>query len=202
MAPEVLERAFEPYFTTKGPDRGTGLGLAVVHGAVVDAGGTVQVEQPPDGGTLVVLELPALAEPNPGRASGADDDPLTVLVVDDDPDALRSVARLLETCGFRVVVTTSGAEALARLRDADDPAEVDVVLTDVVMPHMSGPVLAAELRALRPTLPVVLMTAYGADLLVDVDAPVLSKPLLPEEVDRVLRAAAGLTPPVPGGRRG
>jgi CheY-like chemotaxis protein len=170
----------------------------VVHGAVSDAGGSVHVEQPDDGGTLVVLELPGLGDPSrdPGGTDRGAPQP-TVLVVDDDADALRSVARLLETCGFRVVVTTSGAEAIARLRDTDD---VDVVLTDVVMPQLSGPALAAELRTLRPSLPVVLMTAYGADLLAGVDGPVLSKPLVLEEVDRVLRDAAGLQPSVPGGR--
>jgi CheY-like chemotaxis protein len=117
-----------------------------------------------------------------------------VLVVDDDVHALRSAARMLESAGHEVTVATSGAEALARVRDPGRPdvAAVDVALVDVVMPVMSGPALASALRGQLADLPVVLMTGFGADLLGDdaVGLVVLAKPLDPEVVDAALRDAA------------
>jgi PAS domain S-box-containing protein len=193
MDPEVAQRAFEPYFTTKGPDRGTGLGLSIAHSTVSDVGGTARIESPQGGGTRIVLEFPAAGSSGNGSAPtrrGSGDGTLTVLVVEDDPDALRSVSRLLEASGLTVVVASSGMEAEARLRGPSGTV-VDVVLTDVVMPQVSGPALAARLRASHPEVPVVLMTAFGADQLPDrTEAlPVLHKPLDVDEVIATLRAA-------------
>ena len=194
MPPEIRERAFEPFFTTKEDSLGTGLGLSIVHGVAVDSRGSVEITCPPGGGTVVSMSFPLadadadgtsvhLARPDRGR-------PVRVLVVDDDPHALRSAARLLGAAGFDVDVATSGAEALARLRDGGG---VQVVLADVVMPAMSGAALAAALRSERPDLPVVLMTAYAGDTLPSgaVNVVVLAKPLDADEVRRALLEAVG-----------
>ncbi len=194
MPAEVRDRAFEPFFTTKPDSIGTGLGLSIVHGVAVDSGGSVELESRPGEGTVATIRFPVAGADAAGSAEvpvAVDADrTVRVLVVDDDPHALRSAARLLETAGFRVDVATTAAEALARVRDGGD---AQVVLTDVVMPGMSGPALAAALRSERPELPVVLMTAYGGDLLPSefVDVAVLSKPLDPERVRVALLTAVG-----------
>ncbi len=164
IAPEVLPKIFEPFFTTKEEGRGTGLGLSTVHGIVEEAGGSVAVSSRVGRGTEFTVYLPACraeqdaapaAEPAPrldDRFHGA-----TVLVVEDE-DTVRSVTRrTLEASGLRVLEVASGSEALRRI---EEHPEIAVVLTDVVMPQMSGVELAAAAAALRPELPLVLMSGY------------------------------------------
>ncbi|GAA2707553.1 hybrid sensor histidine kinase/response regulator [Actinoplanes palleronii] len=185
MTPEVLARAFEPFFTTKGRGSGTGLGLATAYGVVADAGGTISLESQPGNGTTLWVRLPAGAEgvAGPGAAvpvaSGLGGDGRRVLVVEDEEAVREIVCRLLVKAGYRVFAAPHPAEALRMCRD--DGLAFDLLLTDVIMPGMSGTQLAAELRRDRPGLPVLFMSGYtsgpapgGQEL--PADAPLLRKP--------------------------
>ncbi len=176
---EVLPNIFEPFFTTKPEGRGTGLGLSTVYGIVRDAGGHVAVSSTPGRGTTFTVYLPACeADPREdatrAQAPATRPHDETILVVEDEDTVRRSVRRMLEASGYRVLDVSSGAAALHHVQ-ADGP--VDLVLTDVVMPQMSGTELAAAVGALRPELPVVLMSGYS-ERFVSPDAAeqVLEKP--------------------------
>jgi CheY-like chemotaxis protein len=166
ISPEILPMIFEPFFTTKEKGHGTGLGLSTVYGIVKEAGGTIAVSSSPGRGTTFTLYLPACQsdeshDARPAHVSRVRGRGERVLVVDDE-DAVRRVARrMLEENGFSVLEVGSAAEALRRLRDE---GPVDVVLTDVVMPQVSGTELAAAVRTLRPQqpgVPVVFMSGYS-----------------------------------------
>ncbi|RMG46578.1 MAG: response regulator [Acidobacteria bacterium] len=162
---EVLDRIFDPFFTTKPAGRGTGLGLAVVHGIVSSYGGTLEAESRPGEGTTISVYLP-LAD----REAGPEEVPPRsaargrgrILVVDDEPMLARLTARMLERLGYEAVPVTSGPAALDRFRR--DPAGFDAVVTDETMPDLPGDRLAAELRAIRPDLPVLLTTGFSRRL--------------------------------------
>ncbi len=159
-------RAFEPFFTTKDGDQAAGLGLAVVRKFAARAGGRAWLRSEPGGGTTVTVLLPAAAGPGPGTAWPGTAEPTasaaerasTVLVVDDEA-AIRDVAhRVLTQAGYSVVTAANPAEALGLLQDAGMPA--DLLLTDVVMPGMTGGAFAAAARAARPGLQVLFMSGY------------------------------------------
>jgi PAS domain S-box-containing protein len=165
MPPDVRERAFEPFFTTKPAGDGTGLGLATVHGVVTDAGGTVAIDSEIGGGTVLTIFLPATVEgavvaeepAAPGeRAHGT----ARVLVVEDQDPVRRQAVRILDAHGYAVRDAASADEALA----AWEP--VDVLVTDVVMPGMSGQQLAEHARERTPGLRVVFMSGHTDDVLV------------------------------------
>jgi signal transduction histidine kinase/ActR/RegA family two-component response regulator len=166
MSASVRDRIFDPFFTTKARGHGTGLGLAIVYGIVEQAGGTITVESAPGQGTVFRIVLPittAPAHPTPLREAEigvAHGDDLVVLVVDDDPAVLRSAQRLLEQAGYQARAVSDGTAALTAL---DHEPIIDVLLTDVMMPDVTGPELAAAVRARRPDLPVVFMTGYVDD---------------------------------------
>ncbi|MEW5854661.1 MAG: response regulator [Myxococcota bacterium] len=191
IPPELLPRIFDPYFTTKGPGEGTGLGLASVYGTVRQNEGHVLVDSVVGAGTTFTIllprvaaepvsrDLPALPAPCAERVAG------TVLVAE-DVDAVRSLtARILRQAGYVVREAADGATAL-RLLD-QGPGAVDVLLTDVLMPGMDGVALAREVRARAPGLPVVFMTGY-ADQRLPADpggrgkAVTLHKPFSPAEL--------------------
>jgi PAS domain S-box-containing protein len=163
MGSEVLERIFEPFFTTKKPNEGTGMGLAVVHGIVTHHGGEIFVSSRPDAGTCFDLYFPSIA----GEEARVKDseEPLpplprncVVLLVDDEEDLVRATTRMLEHLGCRVTATTSSHEALQIFRR--HPELFDLVITDQVMPELTGMELAQEILALRPELPVFLFSGY------------------------------------------
>jgi PAS domain S-box-containing protein len=183
MPDDVRQRCLEPFFTTKG-ERGTGLGLAMVHGTVTRHGGTLEIESAPGAGTTVRLRLPAVrteSDESGGHGDSAGDGAgrraLRLLVVDDE-DVVRGVtAALLEAEGHTVVQAAGGEEGLAALRDQ----AFDALVTDRAMPGMNGEQLAAAAKALRPGLPVVLLTGYGTLMAAAGEHPqavdaVLSKP--------------------------
>lgn len=184
MPPEVLRRVFEPFFTTKPPGEGTGLGLAMVYGTVQHHGGHVQVDSTPGHGTTVTIWLPeAAAAPSAPEAPATRADviapPLRILVAEDQPEVRLLMHRMLTRAGYDVVVATDGREALQRAEEMGD--SLGLLVTDYDMPALRGDVLAATLRATRPTLPVVLMSGFTsegwpADLVAAPHTVVVEKP--------------------------
>src|SRR5882762_874554 len=164
IAPEHLSRIFEPFFTTKEVGKGTGLGLATVYGIVKQHDGWIQVSSKVGQGTCFKVMLPASNQPGPAPAEqqiqkkprgGAE----RILLVEDDEAVRLSTRRMLESFGYTVREAASGRAALEQWRD--DPPEVDLLLTDIVMPHgVNGTELAKQLRALQPELKVIFMTGY------------------------------------------
>jgi CheY-like chemotaxis protein len=198
MTDEVKAHLFEPFFTTKERGRGTGLGLAMVYGAVQQMGGTIDVQSTLGAGTTVRLLLPGLPDENAGSAAARPADALaarggheTILLAEDDAAVRRLATRLLERLGYRVVPCVDGAQALEVA--AQLGASLDLLLTDIVMPGMNGRVLAERLRAARPALRVVLTSGYSEDLLGDAapgdDVHFIAKPYTSESLARKVREA-------------
>jgi CheY-like chemotaxis protein len=166
MTLEVKAHIFEPFFTTKGPGKGTGLGLAVVHGIVQQSGGFIDVESEPGRGTTFRVYLPVIEE-EAGPLSrlvkrkAAKPGTETVLLVEDE-EGVRQIGELaLRTHGYTVLVASSGAGALRVAGEHRDG--IALLVTDVVMPGMSGSQLAESLRARYPRLKVLFMSGYTAD---------------------------------------
>ncbi len=195
MSPEVMQRAFEPFFTTKDVGKGTGLGLAQVYGFIRQAGGTVTLQSPPDGGVTVTLFAPAaegaaVAEaPVPAPRETLWARGTRILLVEDDA-AVRAVTEsLLDELGCVVAAEPDGAAAFRRLQTGE---AFDLLLSDIVMPGgMNGVELAKLARARDPALPIVLTTGYAGDRFGDeaVDWPVLRKPFRAEQLAAVMREA-------------
>ncbi|MBV9110910.1 MAG: response regulator, partial [Gemmatimonadetes bacterium] len=197
MDAETLERAFEPFFTTKPSGKGTGLGLSTVYGIVKQSGGYVWADSKPGAATTFSVYLPrvdaeppapAAAPPAPERAPRGSG---TVLLVEDEAAVRNLAARVLSAAGYTVLAAASGAEALEQARRAGN---VDLVLTDVVMPGMDGTELARRLRAARPGIAVVYMSGYTGDDLerratLEAGAPFLQKPVPPDALVRGVREA-------------
>jgi CheY-like chemotaxis protein len=163
---DVKARIFEPFFTTKGIGLGTGLGLATVYAVVEKAGGTIRVDSTVGEGTTFRISLPRVrrveapvstpSAPISVRAIGAAE--RVILVVEDDDALLRTIVRVLEGEGFVVRSASTANVALDIMRDAGDT--VSLVLSDVVMPGMSGVALIEKLRATRHNLPAILMSGH------------------------------------------
>ncbi|HYM03391.1 MAG TPA: response regulator [Stellaceae bacterium] len=196
MDEATLQRASEPFFTTKGLGKGTGLGLSAVHGLAAQSGGGMRISSKLGEGTKVELWLPAVkssadaqvrrpieaAAAGPMRA-------LSVLLVDDDPMVATSTAEMVEHLGHRVLVASSAARALDAVRGASD---FDVLITDHAMPNMTGVELAKEVRKIRPGLPLILATGY-ADLPGDIDPAIrrLAKPYRAHDLAALLANLSG-----------
>ncbi|GEJ55902.1 PAS domain-containing protein [Anaeromyxobacter diazotrophicus] len=183
MSGETLARIFEPFFTTKEAGRGTGLGLATVYGTVKQSGGHISVASELGRGTRFDILLPRaegapVAEPErpAGTTRGGGE---TVLLVEDDGLVLEVNARALSALGYHVLPCRSGAEALERTRA--HPAHIDLLVSDVVMPRMSGPALARALEALRPGLRTLFVSGYAEELTAaaPTTAAFLPKPFTP-----------------------
>ncbi len=158
----ILERIFEPYFTTKEKGEGTGLGLAVVHGIVTDHGGCIKVYSEEDKGTVVHLMFPLVVasaeEETSSRISAPPVGSETILLVDDEENIRQFVKKSLERIGYTVVAAKSGSDALSQFRAKPD--KFDLVLTDKTMRHMSGFTLAETILAENPNLPILLCTGF------------------------------------------
>lgn len=173
MDAHTRAHAFEPFFTTKAVGLGTGLGLATVYGIVKQSDGYVWIESAPGKGTTVNVCLPRFegqtrrARPTP-VASAAVQETHTILLVEDEPGVRELALRVLKRAGYRVLVAGDGVEALALWED--NPSQVDVVVTDVVMPRLGGAELVARLRAERNDVPVLYMSGYARNAALG-DAP-------------------------------
>ena len=195
MLPEVRDRIFEPFFTTKEIGKGTGLGLAMVYGIVTQSGGTIAVASELGYGTTVTISLPSASE-HVAPAQGETDDVVaprgteTILVVEDD-EAIRKLAeQSLVSFGYTVVAARDGVEALTQ---AHTMPRIDVLLTDVVMPQLSGPQVAERLCARHPAMRVVYMTGWVDDAIMklelDTDVALLRKPFTAVRLAQVIRGA-------------
>ncbi|HET9944421.1 MAG TPA: response regulator, partial [Actinomycetes bacterium] len=190
MDEQTLAHALEPFFTTKPTGQGTGLGLAMVYGVAAGSGGTVLVRSLPDVGTTVDLYLPVVegapeTEPvrRPAPVEGRGE---LVLVVEDAPELRALVVAVLSRAGYRVISHADPVHALA----AATPGTPDLLVTDVVMPGMDGPSLAAELRGRHPGLRVLLMSGYSPEHALGGAAssdPLLPKPFVAEDLLHAVR---------------
>jgi CheY-like chemotaxis protein len=193
-------RLFEPFFTTKGTGEGTGLGLAAVYGVVTQSGGTIEVESEPGGGSTFSIHLPR-SEAAVEAGHPEEDTPVpagrseTLLLVEDE-EAVRAVtAEMLEDAGYRVVAAAHGAEGL-ELAEALEGG-LDAVVTDVLMPGMSGPEVVERLRERFPDLRVVFMSGYPDPEAISaarLSGPTafVQKPFSIEELARAIRAVLGV----------
>ncbi|MCP3954060.1 MAG: PAS domain S-box protein [Desulfobacterales bacterium] len=211
MDKDVARKIFDPFFTTKKQGKGTGMGLAVVHGSVHNAGGAIRVNSAPGRGTECNVYLPVVkstvdertahvAQPLPGGTE-------RILLVDDEQAIVFMVKQTLARLGYQVTAFTDSLEALEAFRAGPD--RFDVVITDLAMPKMSGDRLVAELNAVRPGIPILLCTGFSEKIPADKTAAMgittlLMKPIvrkdLAEKIRAVLDKTANSAPGATGGR--
>jgi CheY-like chemotaxis protein len=167
MTAEVQERAFEPFFTTKEVGKGTGLGLSQLFGFAHQSGGEVGIESQVGKGTTVSIYLPrteAAAASNvrthPAMQARAEEEPTVpgarILLVEDDPRVRSATVGALEDLGYEPIACSGGSEALALF----DSVEFDLVISDVIMPEMTGPEMIREIKTRRPDIAVLFVTGY------------------------------------------
>ena len=194
MTPDVVSRIFEPFFTTKDRDKGTGLGLATVHGIVGEADGSLSVYSEPGMGTTFRAFFPpaggqAAMAATPAPAAAVKGGGETVLVVEDEPAVREIAARILRRNQYSVLEAASGSEALTLAAEH----EFDLLLTDLVMPQVSGVELAQRIGRTRPGVPVLFMSGYSQDVLgprraLDDGVALIQKPFAAEELLKSVRA--------------
>ena len=192
METSILARAGEPFFTTKGVGKGTGLGLAMVQGLAEQSGGRLELRSTAGKGTTAVIWLPVATLTAAGKTGSPDvveiTRALTVLAVDDDPLVLIGTVGMLEDLGHAAIEATSGQAALEVLRSSE---EVDVLVTDQAMPGMTGTELIRAARMQRPGLPVILATGYAEPTGIDPEIPVLKKPYLQQALATAIARVLG-----------
>jgi len=194
MTPEIQARMFEPFFTTKPTGKGTGLGLSTVHGVVKQFGGHIFVYSEPEQGTTIMIYLPraeatAAAEAPPKQVVAARGSE-TILVVEDDAEILVMIRRVLEQQGYSVLSAARPRLALELAARHQEP--IHLLLTDVVMPEMSGRQLSERLPRDRPGLPVLFMSGYTDNAIghqgrLDPDTEFVQKPFRPDTLLRRVR---------------
>ena len=203
MDADTQARAFEPFFTTKPKGRGTGLGLATVYGIVQQSGGYVWLYSEVGRGTTVKIYLPRLAAgpelmaaapaPEVGSLRGSE----SILLVEDQEEVRALTRRILEKWGYRVLVAATGAEAVVL---AEQHGAIELLVTDVVMPGMSGSELGTRLGPLYPSMKVLYLSGYTDEAilhqgLLEPGVAFLQKPFTPESLARKVREVLGSTPP-------
>ncbi len=198
MTGEVVERAFEPFFSTKDTSKSSGMGLAVVHGIVKSHGGSITVESKKNKGSRFTVYFPVVDKSDQARTSDRNapgesgDRRQRVLLVDDESLVLMSVQRALERLGYEVDAVKDGPDALEIF--CEDPDSFDVVITDQTMPKMTGAELAEELLHIRPDIPVILSTGFS-ETISEQEAramgvrDLLMKPATTKDLDAVIRRA-------------
>ncbi len=193
MHPRVINRIFDPYFTTKEEGKGTGLGLAVIHGIVKSHEGYIRVDSEPGKGTEFHVYLPMIEAFQ--ETAQIETQPLQtgnehVLLVDDQNDVIDIEQEILEALGYQVTANTSGADALDNFRA--NPDSFDLVITDMTMPHITGDKLARELIKIRPDIPVILCTGFSETMSKEKAAALgikgfLLKPVMMKELSSAIR---------------
>jgi len=201
MDATVLERIFEPYFTTQEPGKGTGLGLSVIHGIVKNHGGFITVESQPGQGSSFHVYLPTIdemaqdieVETHAAETGGGE----RILLVDDEEQIVAMEKQLLEKLGYQVTACASSSEAWTVF--AARPDQFDLMITDMTMPHMAGDRLSEKILNIRPNLPVILCTGYND--MIDADKALalgirkfVMKPVEKNELSRAIRSALELGP--------
>ena len=165
IPPEIRERIFDPYFTTKEVGKGTGLGLSIIHGIVKSSGGIVSYQSQPGEGTVFHILLPAITNtdlPENSQEELVQAGNEHILFIDDEAMLAEMAKLMLERLGYRVTTQTNGIEALTTFRNSPD--EFDLVITDQTMPGMTGGDLAHRLLQIRPSLPIILCTGYSSQI--------------------------------------
>ncbi len=207
MTPEVMDHLFEPFFTTKERGRGTGLGLATVHGIVAQSGGHIHVQSEVGRGTTFRMFFPRTVEPHgprqpePAAVPGTSRGHETILVVEDDSRVRAVTVRALAEQGYTVLPAGDGEEALALARNC--ARAIDLVVTDVVMPGMGGREVVDRLREGTPGLPALFVSGYTQDAIaqrgvLDSGVEFLPKPFTPATLVARVRAVLDGGRPAPG----
>jgi CheY-like chemotaxis protein len=208
MDESTRRRIFEPFFSTKESAKGAGMGLSTVHGIVHQSGGTIRVVSEPGHGTTVAIYLPrALEAAEPLSDSGGQKDngadlPVggTVLVVEDESSILKLVGRALRGRGCTVLEAPDGETAEAV--NASHPRKIDLLITDSVLPRLSGPDLCARILPKRPTTRVIFMSGYTEAEVLDrcrrYGGAFLQKPFTIEDLNHKIREVFAAPPPAPG----
>jgi CheY-like chemotaxis protein len=179
MDPETRAHAFEPFYTTKGVGRGTGLGLSTVYGIVQQCKGEITLESQRGQGTRVSILLPAVQELQYTTRLQVSD-PVqkgagTILIVEDEAELRNTNAEFLNSIGYSVICAGSGAEGLQIARETDD---IDLVISDVVMPKMNGREFADRLRQLRPEAKILFVSGYADDIVLQTGISMQGTPFL------------------------
>ncbi|HUO31062.1 MAG TPA: response regulator [Bryobacteraceae bacterium] len=194
MDSETIAHVFEPFFTTKAPGKGTGLGLATAYGIVKQSGGAISIYSEPSRGTTVKIHLPA-AEPHPAMASEKPQMATlsgneTILVLEDEARVRKLICEVLTGRGYHVLEAVRGTDAIRMANEYD--GRIHMLLTDVVMPEMSGPQALEQIRAQYPNMKVLFMSGYTDEAMahhgiLTSGAPFLQKPFLPDALARKVR---------------
>jgi len=193
MPHDVLERIFDPYFTTKEKGLGTGLGLAVVHGILKSYGGTITVESEPGKGSSFNIFIPRIEKEVTAEPVSSEELPTgseRILFVDDEQALVNLGKQMLEKLGYEAVVRTSSVEALELFKA--QPEKFDMVITDMTMPNLTGEKLAGELINVRPEIPIILCTGYSENITetkakkIGIKELIL-KPIVMQDIARTIR---------------
>jgi CheY-like chemotaxis protein len=163
---DIIDSIFLPFFTTKGINEGTGMGLALVHRIVKEFGGDITVESRVGEGTVFTVFLPITQGPDNPEAANMNRRPQSgnerILMVDDEPAICKMAARILQAKGYKVISETDSEEALFRF--FEKPDGFDLVITDMTMPKMSGDQLAAKILDIRPEIPLIIATGFSRQM--------------------------------------
>nr|NJM04041.1 response regulator [Desulfobacula sp.] len=166
IRPDIIEKIFDPYFTTKGKDKGTGLGLSIVHGIVSQLKGTITIASQVGKGSTFTIYLPTFDRPDnaaPSKELPPAGKNETILLVDDEPFQTEMTGQILNRLGYRVVTCNDGLRALDIFREQRD--RFDLVITDMVMPKMTGDRLSEKILEIRPDIPILLCSGYSDDII-------------------------------------
>jgi signal transduction histidine kinase/CheY-like chemotaxis protein len=195
MEPEVLERIFEPYYTTKEEGKGTGLGLSVIHGIVKNHGGDITVSSQPGKGAVFNIYLPVIdhidVETESAETTIATNGSERILLIDDEEQIIDFEQQILERLGYKVISKTDSEEALEEF--AAQPGQFDLVITDMTMPKMTGDQLARKMMDIKPEIPVILCTGFNEAiteekaLAMGIDKFVM-KPIVKDKLANTIRA--------------